>query len=136
MNKKNNTTAVKVTFFSKKNAKMRAVYGHAGREVADALEADDTIAQYDTNVDIDPALVSSIDKTGVRLQITESLWTTDFVTVGLDGGRGVIEVAEEKMLEGPHGLAFCERLELSRRYWQRQGVTDWKVAVIEEGGEL
>ena len=66
----------------------------------------------------------------LTLLIVSLRWKTDFLIHRTDGTQAVREVVREDELTKATTL---EQLELSRRYWEAVGVSDWRVALFREG---
>ena len=78
----------------------------------DVLQSTDTIREFRCNVPLDG--------------LTEGAYTTDFVSVKLDGDMMVRECVQRKFLTKPMTIRL---LDLSREYWTRRGVADWGLVI-------
>lgn len=59
--------------------------------------------------------------------------TTDFYVRFKEGSAGVYECAYRSQLKK---AAFLKNLELSRRYWEKKGITQWYIVTEKEDGIL
>jgi len=117
-----------ITFFSQKNKKMLTVHSRAARMAAQFLENDSSVLCYDTDVKLPSPCVPE-EKAGLRASYLSEAWMTDFYIERLDGTHFVAEVVTPEQLTK---RAVIEKLELSRRYWKRQEIQDWKIFISRE----
>ena len=82
---------------------------------ADRLEADEQVKEFECNV-----LLEGLD-------IGE--YTTDFLCTMQDGSLRVRECVSRDHLTKPMNVKL---LDASRGYWQKNGVTDWKIVTNAE----
>lgn len=133
MHKKDEKTARCTTFFSKKNRKTMTVYSDLARKAADAFEQDISIQGYEANLDVlDPK--RTVEPKDIPQRYFDHAWSSDFLLQFMDGNEKIVEVVDEQELEGPRGKALCEKLELSRRYWQAVGVPAWGIIIMRKDG--
>ena len=59
-------------------------------------------------------------------------WASDFWIENADGTTGIREVVSVAQLVKKSAI---QKLELSRRYWKQLDVDDWKIVVIDRGGD-
>jgi hypothetical protein len=79
---------------------------------ADYLSAQDNIAEIRCNVILD--------------DLEDAEYTSDFVCKKKDGDLLVRECVYRKQLDLPR---TAKLLELSREYWAKRGVTDWRIVI-------
>ena len=84
------------------------LYDKVQLAAAKMLDAEPAIFQFECNVPI---------------------YTTDFVLHYDDGHTAVREAVFRSYLSRP---SVAEKLELSRRYWQQQGISDWGIIIDKE----
>lgn len=84
-------------------------------EFASLLEKNEDVKEICCNVPLDGEETSD--------------YTTDFICVKTDGDLMVRECVFRKYLMKPMTVQL---LDLSREYWQKQGVTDWGIVIDEE----
>ena len=77
-------------------------------------------------LDAEPSVCSFVCNVPVGIET----YTTDFVIQYNDGHTVVREAVFRAHLNRP---SLAEKLELSRRYWQGQGVSDWGIIIDKEG---
>ena len=82
------------------------------------------IFQFECNV---PILCNDIPANDLNLP--SETYTTDFVLHYDDGHTAVREAVFRSYLSRP---SVAEKLELSRRYWQQQGISDWGIIIDKE----
>ena len=104
---------------------------YAEQEYAKKLEADDRVENYEENCCLDPERFQHVNPVGIRAAYMKQEWKTDFLIHHTDGTQAVREVVREDELTK---ATVLEQLELSRRYWEAVGVSDWRVALFREGG--
>ena len=63
------------------------------------------------------------------LNLPSETYTTDFVLHYDDGHTAIREAVFRSYLSRP---SVAEKLELSRRYWQQQGISDWGIIIDKE----
>lgn len=131
MHKRDEKTARCTTFFSKKNRKTMTVYGDLARKAAAVFEEDNSILGYTVNLDIvDPE--HKVEPRDIPQRYFGHEWASDFLLQYVDGSEKIVEVVDEQELEGPRGKALCEKLEISRRYWQAAGVPAWGIIIMRK----
>ena len=121
------TKGREIKFFSEKNQAMVRVFSEEARRYAKQLETDDAVVNYQSCVRLNPEEYIHVSKIGLRKQYFSAEWVTDFLLQLSNGKLAVREVIRETDLEGNGTL---ERLEFSRRYWQQQGILDWKIIAV------
>lgn len=120
-----------IRFHSGKCGRIICVNSYAEQEYAKRLEADDRVENYEENCRLDPEQFQHVNPVGIRASYLKQEWKTDFLIHRTDGTQAVREVVREDELTKATTL---EQLELSRRYWEAVGVSDWRVALFREGG--
>ena len=128
MNPKNQQKR-EIKFSSPKNNRLLVVNSEAAMSVASKLESDSNVVSYQPNWPLENDALSRISHVDIRASYFQKVWTTDFRLI-LRGG--VPAVRELVTLNNLSVRAYLERLELSRRYWELLGVTNWKIIVVEE----
>ena len=88
------------------------------------LNADPSIVQVECNIPLQLDEIPADD-----LNLPSETYTTDFVIHFTDGKIAVREAVFRSHLSRP---SVAERLELSRRYWQQQGINDWGIIIDKE----
>lgn len=83
--------------------------------------------QFECNV---PILCNDIPANDLNLP--SETYTTDFVLHYDDGHTAVREAVFRSFLSRP---SVAEKLELSRRYWQQQGISDWGIIIDKEDAD-
>jgi len=117
-----------IKYRSEKNQGVLIVHSNNARCFSKYLEADDEIESYKVCVDWDLQALQLVQKTQIRNDYFNQQWMTDFLIKYKDGTIAVREITTYQMLEE---LSEIERLELSRRYWFWNGITDWKAVIIK-----
>lgn len=117
----------KIKFKSRKNNKVLLVHSKEEKKYAEFLEEVENISGYNTLVDLDMTIYNNISHIGIRKEYFETAWVSDFVLIFKNGLLGIREiVAEDKLFK----KATIERLELSRRYWEYNGNSNWRIVVV------
>ena len=94
------------------------LYDKVQLAVARMLNADPSIVQIECNIPLSLDEIPNDD-----LNLPSETYTTDF------GKIAVREAVFRSHLSRP---SVAERLELSRRYWQQQGINDWGIIIDKE----
>lgn len=100
---------------SMKSQEVIRTYDIIQSKYVDLLEGNDQIKEFECNVPLDGAEAGE--------------YTSDFVCKKTDGDLMVRECVFRKYLTKPLTVRL---LDISREYWFRRGVTDWKVIVDAE----
>ena len=100
------------------------LYNKVQLAAAKMLDAEPAIFQFECNV---PILCNDIPANDLNLP--SETYTTDFVLHYDDGHTAVREAVFRSYLSRP---SVAEKLELSRRYWQQQGISDWGIIIDKE----
>lgn len=122
-------------FYSEKNKRIFIAHSLEAKKFADMLEEDKTVLSYQVCVPIDPQKLLKVSMVDIRkeykpeLNATEPMWETDFLIEYATGKKAVRELSKDELLEK---RAELEKLELSRRYWKSQGITDWKIVLFQK----
>lgn len=127
---KSNVKGRTIKFLSKKNNCIISVHSRISKRFAEHLETLDHVVGYETLKLWDQSLYDNINPIYIRKDYLSTLWVTDFVIRYVDDSIGVREIVDSQNL---YKLSTIERLELSRRYWKIMGITNWKIAIPEEG---
>lgn len=121
-----------IQFYSEKNQMLISVHTRDAKTYADILEDSPNVAGYQCLQPLDPAFLGEISRLGIRPDYFEAAWASDFRIENADGSISIREVVPAEHLTR---RASVEKLELSRRYWKRLDVDDWKVVVMARGGD-
>lgn len=121
-----------IQFYSEKNKKLMSVHTREGKIYADILENNPNVAGYQCLQPLDPAFLEEIPRLEIRPDYFEAAWASDFRIENADGSISIREVVPAEYLTR---RASVEKLELSRRYWKRLDVDDWKIVIMTRGGD-
>ena len=113
-----------IKFYSKKNEAMVIVHSKEARAYTKYLEDMEHVSSYVAGKAIDPVRLQMISKLDIRGDYFKQNWESDFYVLFDDGTVAVRELATAEALSK---RAEIEKLELSRRYWNSVGVTNWKI---------
>ena len=91
---------------------------------ARTLNADPSVVQIECNIPLSLDEIPADD-----LNLPSETYTTDFVIHFTGDKAAVREAVFRSHLNRP---SVAERLELSRRYWQQQGIDDWGIIIDRE----
>ena len=118
-----------IRFFSEKNQNLVDVRSKEERAYTKYLEDRKRVSSYEAGKKWSREHLQQIVRVDIRKEYAETEWQSDFYIRFSDGHEAVREIAAADMLLN---RADVEKLELSRRYWQSLGVTDWKIVLMEE----
>ena len=121
-----------IQFYSLKNEALMSVHSRDARIYAGMLENDPHVVRYKCIRPLDPGFMGEVSRLGIRPDYFDTAWASDFWIENDDGSTSIREVVLGIQLIRK---AMIEKLELSRRYWNRLDVGDWKVVVMERGGD-
>lgn len=113
-----------IKFYSKKNEVMVIVHSKEARAYTKYLEDMEHVCSYVAGKAIDPVRLQMVSKVDIRGDYFKQSWESDFYVLFDDGTVAVRELSTADALTK---RAEIEKLELSRRYWNSVGVTDWKI---------
>lgn len=113
-----------IRFYSKKNEAMVTVHSKEARAYTKYLEDMEHVSSYVAGKPIDPVRLRMISTVDIRGDYFKQNWESDFYVLFADGTVAVRELATAEALSK---RAEVEKLELSRRYWNSAGVTNWKI---------
>ena len=113
-----------IKFYSKKNEAMVIVHSKEARAYTKYLEDMEHVSSYVAGKGIDPVRLQMISKLDIRGDYFKQDWESDFYVLFDDGTVAVRELTTAEALSK---RAEIEKLELSRRYWNSVGVTNWKI---------
>lgn len=113
-----------IKFYSKKNEAMVIVHSKEARAYTKYLEDVEHVSSYVAGKAIDPVRLQMISKLDIRGDYFKQNWESDFYVLFDDGTVAVRELTTAEALSK---RAEIEKLELSRRYWNSVGVTNWKI---------
>lgn len=113
-----------IKFYSKKNEAMVIVHSKEARAYTKYLEDMEHVSSYVAGKAIDPVRLQMISKLDIRGDYFKQNWESDFYVLF---DEGTVAVRELTTAEALSKRAEIEKLELSRRYWNSVGVTNWKI---------
>ena len=113
-----------IKFYSQKNKAMVIVHSKEARAYTKYLEDMEHVSSYVVGKAIDPVRLQMISKVDIRGDYFKQSWESDFYVLFDDG---TVAVRELTTVEALSKRAEIEKLELSRRYWNSLGITDWKI---------
>ena len=131
--KKAKTRQREINFSSQKCQRIICVNDSAEQEYALKLDADEQVMSYEENVSLDRKNFQYINRIGIRTAYFGIDWKTDFLIRKVNGALAVCELVKPGDLDK---VTVLEQLELSRRYWEVTGVTDWKIVLIVRGTDV
>ena len=117
-----------IRFYSNKNSKLLTVKSNVVRAYTKFLEDRNTVKEFEVHKKLIQERVQQLQRVDIRKDYIDSEWETDVYITYTDGTNGVREIVREEWLER---RAVIEKLELSRRYWQSVGITNWKIVIME-----
>lgn len=118
-----------IKFSSQKNSRLLVVNSEAAMSIASELESNSSVISYQPNWPLEGDVLSRISHVDIRASYFQKAWTTDFRLILTGGVPAIREIAT---LNDLSYRASLEKLELSRRYWELVGVTNWKIIIAEE----
>lgn len=113
-----------IKFYSKKNEAMVIVHSKEARAYTKYLEDMEHVSSYVAGKAIDPVRLQMVSKVDIRGDYFKQSWESDFYVLF---DEGTVAVRELTTAEALSKRAEIEKLELSRRYWNSVGVTNWKI---------
>lgn len=122
-----------IHFNSPKCKRIICVNDTAEKEYALKLESDEQVVSYEENVLLDKKNFNYINRVGIRTAYFGLDWKTDFLIRKVNGALAVCELVRQGDLDK---VTVLEQLELSRRYWEVNGVSDWKIILIVRGSDV
>ena len=117
-----------IRFHSPKCGRLICINSYAEQAYANVLEADEQVEGFEENYCLNTERFQNIDPVGIRSSYFDQEWKTDFLVHKKDGSHAVRELVRGDELTRNTVL---EQLELSRRYWEVEGVSDWKIILVE-----
>ena len=90
------------------------------------------MVKYKCILPLDPGFMEEVSRLGIRPECFGIAWASDFWIENADGTTGIREVVSVAQLVKKSAI---QKLELSRRYWKQLDVDDWKIVVIDRGGD-
>ena len=114
MRKKNYKGRCTKRILSKSQETVRT-YGPLQAAYADILQEDESISEFKCNVLLDGT--------------PDGEYTSDFLCIKTNGDMTVCECVQRKYLLKPMTVKL---LDISREYWLRHGVTDWRLIIDAE----
>ena len=121
-----------IQFYSLKNEALMSVHSRDARIYAGMLENDPHVVRYKCILPLDPGFMGEVSRLGIRQECFDTAWASDFWIENEDGTTSIREILPRGQILKKSAI---QRLELSRRYWNRLDVGDWKVVVMERGGD-
>lgn len=128
--KKSKKRQREIRFNSPKCDRIICVNSYAEQEYAKKLEADEQVESFEENYPLDQQHFQNINPVGIRSSYFTQEWKTDFLIHKRDSSLSVRELVRADELTKATTL---EQLELSRRYWEVAGVSDWRIVLVQEG---
>ncbi len=123
--KKHDPSARRIIFTSYKLGEPIIVTTDLEYNYAQMLERDISVKRFETMVPLTD-WKERIQLKGIRTQYRKMEWLTDFRITYKRGNISIRELVKQSDLAS---RAVIEKLELSRRYWEAVGITDWKIVV-------
>lgn len=121
-----------IQFYSEKNEALMSVHSRDVKIYADILENSPHVVKYKCILPLEPGFMEEVSRLGIRPEYFNTAWASDFWIENADGTTGIREVVPAVQLVK---RATVEKLELSRRYWKQLDVGDWKIVVMDRGGD-
>lgn len=121
-----------IQFYSEKNETLMSVHSRDAKIYTDLLEASPHVMKYKCILPLEPGFMEEVSRLGIRPVYFETAWASDFWIENTDGTTGIREVV---LMVNLIKRATIEKLELSRRYWKQLDVDDWKIVVMDRGGD-
>ena len=125
---KSNEKKQEIRYYSNKNSRLITVKSNVVRSYTKHLEDRETVKEFEVHKKLTSERIQQLQRVDIRKDYIDSEWETDVYITYTDGTNGVREIVKEEWLEK---RAVIEKLELSRRYWQSVGVTNWKIVIME-----
>lgn len=116
-----------IRYFSKKNQRIMLVHTEKARKYADTLEGNPEVLTYEVGKEINNAAFEAFPKIGIRSYILSEKWVSDFHITFKDGTEAVREISSRELLLKESEVM---KLELSRRYWKYNCISDWKIVLF------
>lgn len=117
----------RIRFNSKKNNSVIEVNTEFAMHYAQNLEKDNDVMRYQANVMLDISKYKFIDAIGIKKSYFDSNWLSSFKIWKRNGDIAVREIVLQHNINRPSQV---QKLEFSRRYWEQEGVTDWKIILV------
>ena len=117
----------RIRFNSDKNNGIVEVNSDAAFHMSKTLEVDEEVVQYLTNVPLDMAKYKFMEAVGIKKTYFAKQWVTSFKIYRRNGSVSIRELIPQHHLNRPSSI---QKLELSRRYWEQEKITDWKIILF------
>lgn len=112
---------------SEKNRTVVSVHSQHQKAYAKFLEKNSNVLKYETLTILDDNILQLISKLYIRKDYFDVNWTSDFLIYYKDGTKGIREIANKSNI---NKKSILEKLELSRRYWEKMNINDWKIVIF------
>lgn len=122
-----NTRVREIRFFSTKNNRILIVHTESAKKYADSLENNADVISYEVCKKLDADNYLHIPKVGIKATIFQKEWTTDFLIKMKSGEMTARELCYKQDFLKTMNI---QKMEFSRRYWEAQGINDWKIILI------
>lgn len=116
----------KIKFNSIKNNEVMEVHSDLALRYARILEDNYEIVRYQCDVSLNASKYKFIDSIGIKKSYFENDWISHFKIWWKNGTVSVREIVMQHDINRPSTI---QKLELSRRYWEQEGITDWKIVL-------
>ena len=117
-----------IRFYSEKEKQILTVFNEPAYIYAMNLETDDMISNYKIAVELNKSQFIQIDTVGLRNEMFNQNWYSDFLIQYDDGSLAVRELLDKNKI---NYLKELRKLEFSRRYWKQQNINDWKIVLYD-----
>lgn len=117
----------RIRFNSDKNNGIVEVNSDAAFHMSKTLEDDEEVVRYLTNVPLDMAKYKFMEAVGIKKAYFARQWVTSFKIYRRNGSVSIRELVPQHHLNRPSSI---QKLELSRRYWEQEKITDWKIILF------
>lgn len=121
------TRVREIRFRSIKNSEIMIVHTESAKKYADLLEDNMDVLSYEVCKKLDTDNYMHIPKVGIKATIFQKEWTTDFLIRMESGKMAVRELCYKQDFLKTMNI---QKLEFSRRYWDAQGINDWRIILI------
>ena len=117
-----------IRFYSEKEKQILTVFNEPAYIYSMNLETDDMISNYKIAVELNKSQFIHIDTVGLRNEMFNQNWYSDFLIQYDDGSLAVRELLDKNKI---NYLKELRKLEFSRRYWKQQNINDWKIVLYD-----
>lgn len=121
-----------IQFYSEKNEELMSVHSRDAKIYADILENSPHVVKYKCILPLESCFIEEVLRLGIRQECFDIAWASDFWIENADGTTSIREIVPMEHLTKRSAI---QKLELSRRYWKQLDVGDWKIVVMDRGGD-